>query len=154
MGEIKQYISDTLRRQAGQDPGTISTQHNGVNIDVDVESTERYATGVRGVTVRPERSAHSVRDVAERIVDRVDAVDPLAIVECDDAQGRAIVRSAEPEQSPEGVTYWEADVQPDATSLHRYHKSHAAPEREQVAEPLLHPTVGRIAEQLADAVKQ
>jgi hypothetical protein len=154
MSDVAEYISDTLRRQAGHDPGTVSTQHDGVSIEVEVDAAERYASGVRGITVRPDRSSGSVRDVAERIVDQVDALDPLAIVECDDEQGRAIVRSAEPEQSTEGVTYWEADVQPDATSLHRYHKSHATPEREQIAEPLLHPTVGRVAEQLADAVRE
>ncbi len=154
MGEVAQHISDTLRRRTGQVPGTISAQHDGVTIEVDVEAAERYASGVRGITVRPDCPADSVRDIAERIVERVDALDPLAIVECDEAQGRAIVRSAEPEQGTGGVTYWEADVQPDQTSLHRYHKRHAAPEREIVAEPLLHPTVGRAAEQLADAVRQ
>jgi hypothetical protein len=154
MSDITHYISDTLRRQAGQDPGVINTQHDGVSVEVDVEASERYASGVRGITVRPDRPANSVRDVAKRIVEQVDALDPLAIVECDDAHGRAIVRSAEPEHSAEGITYWEADVQPDATSLHHYHKAHAAPERELVAEPLLHPTVGRVAEQLADAVKE
>jgi hypothetical protein len=154
MGDTAQYIGDTLRRQAGQDPGVIRTERDGVSVEVDIEATERYASGVRGVTVRPARPAPSVRDVAERIVERVDALEPLAIVECDDRQGRAIVRSAEPEHTAEGVTYWEADVQPDSTSLHRYHKQHDAPEREQIAEPLLHPTIGRVAEQLADAVKQ
>ena len=153
MGEIANYISDTLRRQAGQDPGVIRTQHDGVSIEVDVEAAERYAAGVRGITVQPERPTKSVRDVAERIVERVDALDPLAIVECDDGEGRAIVRSAQPEQSTDGVTYWEADVQRDATSIHRYHKSHAEPERERIAEPLLHPIAGRVAEQLADAAR-
>ncbi len=154
MGDTARYISDTLRRQAGQDPGVIRTERDGVSIEVDIEAAERYASGVRGVTVRPARPAPSVRDVAERIVEQVDALEPLAIVECDDAQGRAIMRSAEPEHSADGVRYWEADVQPDGTSLHRYHKQHTAPDREQITEPLLHPTVGRVVEQLADAVKQ
>lgn len=154
MGDTAQYIGDALRRQTGHDPGVIQTERDGVSIAVDVEATERYAAGVRGVTVRPAQPHTSVRDVAERIVERVDALEPLAIVECDEGQGRAIVRSAEPEQRADGVRYWEADVQPDSTSLHRYHKQHAAPEREQIAEPLLHPTVGRVAEQLADAVKE
>jgi hypothetical protein len=153
MGDTVQYISDTLRRQAGRDPGVISTERDGVSIAIDVEAADRYASGVRGVTVRPSSPAPSVRDVAERIVERVDALEPLAIVECDNAQGRAIVRSAEPEQSADGVRYWEVDVQPDGTSLHRYHKQHDAPDREQIAEPLLHPVVGRVVEQLADAVK-
>ena len=154
MGDIAQYIGDILRRQAGHDPGAIHTERDGVSIEVDVEAAERYASGVRGVTVRPAQPAPSVRDVAERIVERVDALEPLALVECDTAGGRAIIRSAEPEQSTDGVRYWEADVQPDGTSLHRYHKQHDAPDREQIAEPLLHPTIGRVAEQLADAVKQ
>jgi len=153
MGDIAHDIGDTLRRQVGHDPGVIRTERDGVNIEVDVEAAERYASGVRGVTVRPARPAPSVRDVAERIVERVDALEPLAIVEYDDGQGRAIVRSAEPEHSADGVRYWEADVQPDGTSLHRYHKQHDAPDREQIAEPLLHSVVGRVAEQLADAVK-
>jgi hypothetical protein len=131
----------------------IRTERDGVSVEVDVEASERYASGVRGVTVQPSHPAPSVRDVAERIVERVDALEPLAIVECDDAQGRAVIRSAEPEQSTDGVRYWEADVQPDGTSLHRYHKQHATPDREQIAEPLLHPTVGRVAEQLADAIR-
>jgi hypothetical protein len=158
MGDVAEYIGDTLRRQAGQAPSVISTERDGVSVEVDVEASERYASGVRGVTVRPSHShpeaTRSVRDVAERIVERVDALEPLAIVECDDRQGRAIVRSAEPEQSTDGVRYWEADVQPDGTSLHRYHKQHDQPDREQIAEPLLHPTIGRVAEQLADAVKE
>lgn len=151
---IAKELTDRLRQHIGQGAGTIGVDGDAVSVAVDVEQCERYAVGVRSIAVRPEQPAADVRDVAERIVQDVTELDgPLAVVEYDARQGRAIVRSAEPEADAGGVTYWEADVRADETSLQRYRKDHAAPERESVTEPLMHNTVGRVAEQLADATR-
>ena len=150
---IAKEITDRLRQQIGQGPGVITADSGGAGVSVDVEQSERYAVGVRGVTARPAQPATDVRDVAERIVAGVTDLDgPLTVVEYDTRQGQAIVRSAQPEADEAGVSYWEADVRADETSLRRYRKDHSAPEREAVTEPLMHGTVGRVAEQLADAV--
>jgi hypothetical protein len=152
---IAKNVADRLRQQIGQGAGSVSVDGDGVTVNVDVEQCERYASGVRGIQVTPAQPGGDVRGVAERIVEGVTAIgDPLAIVECEPRAGQAIVRSAEPETDEGGVTYWEADVRQDGTSLHRYRKDHSQPEREVITEPLPHGAVGKIAEQLADAVKQ
>lgn len=151
---IAKDVADRLRQHTGRGEGTVTVDSGDVAVSVDVEQSERYAVGVRGICVKPQQPSGDVRDTAERIVERVQSLDePLTVVECDTANGRAIVRSAEPEADEAGVTYWEADVQRDETSLRRYHKQHGTPEREVVTEPLKHATAGRVAEQLADAVR-
>lgn len=151
---IAKNLADRLRQHTGQGAGTVSAEGDGVTVSVDVEQSERYAVGVRGIAVTPGQPARDVRDTAEQIVERVTAIgDPLQVVECDAAGGQAIVRSAEPETDADGVIYWEADVRQDGTALHRYRKDHSQPDREVVTEPLPHGTVGKIAEQLADAVR-
>ncbi len=154
MKSIAQKITDALHDQIGRGEGVIAVDSDSVSITVDIESSERYASGVHGISVSPQHAVTDVRDAADRIVEYVqDLGEPLSVVECDEGEGRAIVRSRTPEQDEVSITYWEADVQPKQTSLHRYRKEHDAPERSIVAEPLLHSTVGRVAEQLADAVR-
>lgn len=146
-------IADRLRQRRGQGEGVVEIDAGGATVSVDVESSERYAVGVRGITVRPTSPGGDVRETAERIVAGVDALDgPLGIVEYDAKGGRAIARSIEPDADEGSVSYWEADVRADETSLRRYRKDHNAPDREAVAEPLMHNVAGRVAEQLADAV--
>lgn len=150
---IAKDVADRLRQHTGRGEGIVTVDGGDVAVSIDVEQSERYAVGVRGIHVKPQQSG-DVRDTADRIVERVQSLDePLTVVECDSKNGRAIVRSAEPEADAAGVTYWEADVQRDETSLRRYHKQHGVPEREIVTEPLKHNTAGRVAEQLADAVR-
>jgi hypothetical protein len=150
---INKEIADRLRQQSGQGAGVVEVDAGGATVSVDVESSERYAVGVRGIAVRPTQPTGDVRETAERIVGGVDALDgPLGIVEYDANAGRAIARSTEPDADEGGVSYWEADVRADETSLRRYRKDHSEPDREAVAEPLMHNVVGRVAEQLADAV--
>lgn len=150
---IAKDVADRLRQHTGRGEGIITVDGGDVAVSIDVEQSERYAVGVRGIHVKPQQPS-DVRDTAERIVERVQSLDdPLIVVECDTKNGRAIVRSAEPEADDAGVTYWEADVQCDETSLRRYHKQHGVPEREIITEPLKHNTAGRVAEQLVDAVR-
>ncbi|PLS76981.1 MAG: hypothetical protein CYG59_26285 [Chloroflexi bacterium] len=152
---IAHELTDRLRKQIGQGGGVVEVNGDGASVAVDVEQSERYAVGVRGITVTPTQPVADVRDAAERIAHGVTELDgPLTVVEYDTRQDQAIVRSAEPEADETGVTYWEADVRADETTLQRYRKDHAAPDREQITEPLLHSTVGRVAEQLVDALKQ
>lgn len=152
---IAKDVADRLRQHAGRGEGIVTVDSGDVAVSIDVEQSERYAVGVRGIHVKPQQPGGNVRDTADRIVERVQSLDePLTVVECDTKNGRAIVRSAEPEADAAGVTYWEADVQRDETSLRRYHKQHGVPEREIVTEPLKHNTAGRVAEQLADAVRE
>ena len=151
---LAKQLTDRLRQQQGQGAGTVGVSGDGVSVNVDVEQSERYAVGVRGIEVRPQQPSADVDGVAERVVQGVSALgDPLAVVECDRPGGQAIVRSAQPEADTEGVTYWEADVRGDGIALHRYRKDHAQPEREIMTEPLPHSTIGKIAEQLADAIQ-
>ena len=149
---VAKEIAERLRQQIGQGPGEVKVDAGGASVAVDVEQSERYAVGVRGITVRPAQSG-DVREIADRVVAGVTDLDgPLTVVEVDRGGERAIVRSAQPDADEAGVTYWEADVRADETSLRRYRKEHSTPEREAVTEPLIHGTVGRVAEQLADAV--
>ncbi len=155
MKSIAQKVTERLRGQIGRGGDSITVDGDRASINVDIEGSERYASGVRGITVRPHHPVTNVGDAADRVVEHVqDLGEALAVIECEEGEGRAIVRSMTPEQDETGVTYWEADIQPEQTSLHRYCKEHDAPERRIVSEPLLHSTIGRVAEQLADAVTQ
>lgn len=153
MSSIAKDLTDQLRQHQGRGAGSVGVENDAVSVSVDVEQSERYAVGVQGIRVTPKAPVANVRDAADRIVQGVQALDdPLTVVEYDTSAERAIVRSAEPESDEAGVTYWEADVRADETSLQRYHKAHDTPDREVVTEPLPHAVAGRIADQLADAV--
>jgi hypothetical protein len=151
---IAKDVADRLRQHIDRGEGVVTVNGGDVTVSVDVEHSERYAVGVRGMHVTPQQPNNDIRGTADRIVEQVQSLDePLRVVECDAANGRAIVRSAEPEADEQGVRYWEADVQRDGTSLRRYQKNHDAPEREAIVEPMKHTTAGRVADQLADAVR-
>jgi hypothetical protein len=121
-------------------------------VSVDAAGCDRYAVGVRGVTVRPAQPVSDVGGAAERMAEQVDAFDRLRVVEYDAPEQQAILRSAEPERDEGGVTYWEASVKPDGTSMQRYHKAHHEPDRRLVAEPVTHRDIGRLVDQVVGAV--
>jgi hypothetical protein len=108
--------------------------------------------GVRGIKVTPATPGDDIRKTAERVAHGVDVIEPLHVVEVDPHEGQAILRSAEPEADTEGVTYWEASVKPRGTTLNRYHKAHGEPDRQVVVEPLSHREIGKLVDQVADAI--
>ncbi|WP_026369181.1 hypothetical protein [Kallotenue papyrolyticum] len=150
---IAQHLKDVLRQQIGQGTTVVQVAGDAATVVVEVEACERYAVGLRGMTVAPLVPVPDVRRMAEQIVQRVHALDEaLCVVEQDAALGRAIVRSAQPERDQGGVAYWEVDVQPAALTLRRYHKAHSAPERTVETAPLPYARLGQVAEQLVEAV--
>ncbi len=150
---IAQRLTDELRRRVGQGADRVEVAGDGVTVQVDIEASERYAAGIRGFEVAPVAPIVDVREAAERVVERVRALDePLQLVEHDAREERAIVRSSSPDRDDAGVSYWEADVRADGASLRRYRKDHAAYDREVITEPLPHAVAGTIAEQLAEAM--
>ena len=149
---IGKQLRERLRDAHGAENTSIGVTDDRGAVSVDVERCERYAVGVRGVRVAPAAPIADVGGAAERIVEQVDVIEPLRVVEFDAPEGQAILRSAEPETDEAGVTYWEATVKPDETTLHRFHKSHGDPDRQIVVEPLTHNEVGELANQLVDAL--
>ncbi len=149
---IGKELRTKLRDAAGKEHTSVGVAGDGVSVSVDVEHCERYAVGVRGLRVTPAEPIADVGETAERIAQHVDAVERLRVVEFDAPEGQAILRSAEPEADEAGVTYWEATVKPDETTLHRFHKAHLQPDREVVVEPITHQEVGELADQIVDAL--
>jgi len=149
---IGKQLRARLRDAIGQEQTSIDANHEAGSVSVDIERCERYAIGVRGISVRPAEADSDIGGIAERISDKVDVIDPLRVVEIETEEQQAILRSAEPEADEEGVTYWEATVTPDETTLHRYHKTHAEPDRTVVVEPLTHGAIGELADQIMDAL--
>ena len=90
---------------------------------------------------------------AEQIVKRLTYLtEPLALVELDEVEGVAQVRSAPPSQDGETVTYWEAELQARPHSqvrLSRYCWSPEISGRELVAHPIAFARLAQIAEDLA-----
>lgn len=146
--QLRARLHDTI----GQDNTTISADSEGTSVIVDIEHCERYAAGIRGLSLRPATRIADVGHAAERIAQDVDTVDQLAVIEYDKQEQQAILRSSEPQADEEGVTYWEATVSPDEAAFHRYHKAHAEPDREEVVEPITHRDLGKLADQLIDAI--
>ena len=149
---IGKELREKLRDAVGREHITVGASGDGIDVAVDVEHCERYAVGVRGLHVTPAEPVADVQEAAERIAQHVDTIDRLQVVEFDAPEGQAILRSAEPESDEGGVTYWEATVKPDETTLHHYHKAHHQPDREVVVEPITHREVGELADQLVDAL--
>lgn len=149
---IGKELRAKLRDAAGRENTTVDANKDGVSVSVDAEACDKYAIGVRGVRVRPSEAVTDVGDAAERIARNVDVIDPLRVVEYDAPQQEAILRSTEPETDEGGITYWEATVKPDETSVERYHKDHRQPDRQRVVEPLTHRDLGELADQIADAL--
>jgi hypothetical protein len=147
-------IGKQLRDQArgAADDTSISVSDDDATVSVDVEHAERYAVGVRGLRIEPAHPLTDVGEAAERIARQVDAVDELRVVEYDQSEQQAILRSAQPQSDREGVDYWEATVKPTETTLQHYHKAHSEPERAAVVEPLSYGTLGQLADQIVDAV--
>ena len=149
---IGKELRAKLRDAAGSEHTSVGVAGDKAGVSVDVEHCERYAAGVRGLRVTPAEPIPDVGEAAERIAQHVDAIEPLRVVEVDAREGQAILRSADPEADEAGVTYWEATVKPDETTLHRFHKAHIQPDREVVVEPITHQEVGEIADQIVDAL--
>ena len=152
-GQIGKQVKHKLAGATGQEHTSVDVAADGVGVAVDIERCERYAVGVEGVRIRPDDSVRDVGGAAERIAQGVDVIDRLRVVEYESAAEEAILRSAEPAADEGGVTYWEATVKPDETTLHRFHKSHDEPDRHVVVEPMTHGEVGAVVDQIADALK-
>lgn len=90
---------------------------------------------------------------AEQIVKRLTYLaEPLALVELDETEGIAQVRSAPPSQDGETITYWEAELRARPHSqvrLSRYCWSPEISGRELVAYPIAFARLGQMAEDLA-----
>lgn len=90
---------------------------------------------------------------AEHVVKRLTYLsEPLALVELDEAEGIAQVRSAPPSRDGETVTYWEAELRARPHSqvrLSRYYWSPEISGRELVAQPIAFARLAQIAEDLA-----
>ncbi len=151
--QIGKQLKQKLAGASGQEHTSVDASGGGVSVAVDVERCERYAVGVEGVRIRPDTPVENVGEAAERIARNVDVIDPLRVVEYEASTEEAILRSAEPAADEGGVTYWEANVKPDETTLHRFHKAHDEPDRRVVVEPMTHGEAGAVVEQIADALK-
>ena len=150
---IGRKLREQLRDVVGSDHTSVQTNDGDVSVTIDIEHCERYAVGIQGIHVAPAAPSADVAETAERIAQQVDAIEQLRVIEVDRREGKAILRSTEPEADEGGTTYWEATVQPRETTLNRYHKAHTEPDRQRVVEPITHRQLGELADQLADAVR-
>jgi hypothetical protein len=89
---------------------------------------------------------------AERIAGRVTCLlEPLKVVEIDAPRGEALLRSGTPSQRGEDVFYYEVLLRgTTAAQVGRYRGSHQANQRrEQIAFPMTHEALARLAADLA-----
>ncbi|MBA3944347.1 MAG: hypothetical protein H0X37_07260 [Herpetosiphonaceae bacterium] len=150
---LHKELTEQLRKAQGQGEVTVEAQAEDVTVVVDMEHCDRYAGGIRQITVRPDAPLPDVGTTAGKIAEHINVIDPLQVVEVEGGEGRAILRTTDPETDQEGVTYWEATVTPDATTLQRFHKEHSEPDRAVVDEPLLHRELGSLVDQVAEALE-
>lgn len=93
----------------------------------------------------------SLRDWAARVASRVTGLmEPLRVLEVDDARGEAVLRSDTPAKKGERVAYYEVRLANGTTAtVRRFHASRTASGREQVAFAITHEALAKLASDIA-----
>lgn len=157
---LQQQLVDELKQaDTSQGAATVTvTEADGTTATATVADSDRYSVTIDKLTVATPTSDNgpSLADAAQNVIDNVTYLDEtFALVELDEEEGVAQLRSETPDTDGDTINYWEAVIndkaQPQA-DLTRYEWSPNQADRQPVAHPLTHKTVGRLAKDLADSL--
>ncbi len=153
-------LADTLlaklakwRPDSGRQTLDVAHPESGWAVAVEAGHVELLGGRLWDVTVRPLRPAATadLRARAEQVAARVTGLlEPLRLVEVDDARGLAQLRSDKPGNWGDGQFYYEVLLQADGgTNVRRYQAPAAdQPRRQQVPFTLTHEALAKLVSDL------
>jgi hypothetical protein len=167
---IGKQITERLRRLADGDRTVLEAgaENSLVVVDTPLRATlefsdhDRYSVALRELTIgaggtTPADARGYLSATAAEVARRLSFLEePLAVWELDGGERMAQLRSSPPLREGETVAYWEVTLwtgdEPGARAV-RYHWSPGMPEREVLVYPATFALIARIADGLADALR-
>jgi hypothetical protein len=135
-------------------------EDNEPSTAITLEAYDRYSVTMRSLEVTashlPAKSTTELRRCADEVARRLSYLEePLILLELDQEDNQAQLRSQSPHQEGEGCTYWEAMLWASPhprLRLARYRWSPDQTEREIIAYPTTFAMMGRIVQDLASSL--
>jgi len=168
---IGKQITEQLRRLADGDRTVLETGTENTLLVLDTplraqlefSDHDRYSVALRQLTVgasgaTPNDARAYLSATAAEVARRLSFLEePLAVWELDGGERTAQLRSSPPLREGDTVTYWEVTLwagdEPGARAA-RYHWSPGMAEREVLIYPATFALIARVADGLADALRE
>jgi hypothetical protein len=135
---------------------TLAIPHaeSGTTAAVQAECSDRVGCQVWEVNLTRTEAATPSADLrtrAQRIADRATGLrEPLRLIEAD-GHDAALLRSAAPQKRGDDVFYYEVELRTGGAGVRRYQASTTGGTRRQIAFPLTHEALAKLAGDLTDA---
>jgi hypothetical protein len=143
------------RCDSGRQTLTVAHPESGWTAAVTADCADRVGCGVWEFTLtRPGAAPEAdLRGRAKRVAARVTGLlEPLRLVEVDAGHDAALLRSAAPKRRGDDLYYYEVELKSGAAGVRRYQGSTTGATRQQIAFPLTHEALAKLAGDLtADA---
>ena len=139
-------VGDEERRKADFiDPETGTTVH------LLLDHVEKLGCHVWEVNVTRPTASHVLMPWAKRVADEVTGLlEPLKVVEVDEAHGKALLRSDEPKVTSEDLFYYEVALEKSGSaSVRRYRGAKQPIKREQVGFTITREALAKLVVDLA-----
>ena len=137
-------------------PQTLVVPHpeSGVTASVKADCSDRVGCQVWELNLtRPEAvpASADLKTRAERVAGRATGLrEPLRLIEMDAGRDAALLRSAAPQKRGDDVFYYEVELKGGGgAGVRRYQASTTGGTRKQIAFPLTHETLAKLAGDLA-----
>jgi hypothetical protein len=131
----------------------ITTGSGTIAVELELRDPDRHSAVLE--EIRASGPFSDLQTVATSLSNGLGELDEqLALLELEQTESRAIMRSAQPLVEEGAVEYWEAELTPGSVSIARYRKADEAPDRERQGVPMLHRSLSRLADELASALEE
>jgi hypothetical protein len=130
---------------------TLDAADAGWSVTVDAECADTVGCRVWEVSLsRPVPLTDDVQERAGRVAQRVTGLlEPLKLLELDAAKGTALLRSATPKSTADGLAYYEILLKAGGSAnVRRYESERAGGKRKQVGYTLTHEALAKLADDL------
>lgn len=159
---IGKQLIERLRELGPADTQPLSVADAGLSAELAFFDRDRYSATLRDLTVgtggaAPADARGYLSAAAAATARRLSFLEePLAVWELDGGEGMAQLRSSPPQRDAGEVSYWEVTLwaaEPRA-QVARYRWAPGMAEREALAYPATFALLGRMADALADALRE
>jgi len=131
---VQQKLSDTSA-DGQRHEFTAADEAGGWNLFLTAERRDQWTTEAWEMSLRRDVSSGNVATWAQAIAERsTGLLEPLGVVELDQAHDRALLRSAPPTERDGMILYYEVVLQGTTSALaRRFEGTHASGKRDQIA---------------------